>query len=272
MAARPRHSAARRRQRGVGLPRPARGDRPRSRRRPDRRHRGGGGAGEIGRRLLAAADHEHKLAAQPDARLRRAAAIVALVGLPLAALAVYLPLGSPQLADFPLAARSRAPDAAQPLDNLVAQVEAHLEKNPTDGRGWSVLAPVLDAARPLRRCGPGAGAMRSPIAATVPNAAPISARPWRPPPAASSPAEAKAEFERAVAINADEVKASYFLGLAAEQDGRAADAASIWRAMLAKAPAGCAVASAGAGGAGRGSAVASGAGAVGRRRWPRPRT
>jgi cytochrome c-type biogenesis protein CcmH len=49
-------------------------------------------------------------------------------------------------------------------------------------------------------------------------------------------AEAKAEFERAVALDADEVKASYFLGLAAEQDGRAADAASIWRAMLEKAP------------------------------------
>ena len=50
-------------------------------------------------------------------------------------------------------------------------------------------------------------------------------------------AEAKAEFERAVAQNADEPKASYFLGLAAEQDGRQADAASIWHAMLAKAPA-----------------------------------
>ncbi len=49
-------------------------------------------------------------------------------------------------------------------------------------------------------------------------------------------AEAKAEFERAVALNADEAKASYFLGLAAEQDGRDAEAASIWRAMLAKAP------------------------------------
>ena len=48
--------------------------------------------------------------------------------------------------------------------------------------------------------------------------------------------EAKAEFERALALNPDEVKASYFLGLAAEQDGRATEAASIWRAMLAKAP------------------------------------
>jgi cytochrome c-type biogenesis protein CcmH len=33
------------------------------------------------------------------------------------------------------------------------------------------------------------------------------------------------------------VKSRYFLGLAAEQDGREADAAAIWRTMLAKAPA-----------------------------------
>ena len=50
-------------------------------------------------------------------------------------------------------------------------------------------------------------------------------------------ADAKAEFERAVALNADEPKASYFLGLAADQDGRQADAAAIWRALLEKAPA-----------------------------------
>jgi len=35
-------------------------------------------------------------------------------------------------------------------------------------------------------------------------------------------AEAKAEFERAVAQNAEEPKANYFLGLAAEQDGAGA--------------------------------------------------
>ena len=70
-------------------------------------------------------------------------ALIALIGIPLAALALYLPLGSPQLGDFPLAARARAPDGQQPLTNLVAQVEAHLEKNPADARGWNVLAPVL---------------------------------------------------------------------------------------------------------------------------------
>jgi len=49
--------------------------------------------------------------------------------------------------------------------------------------------------------------------------------------------EAKTEFERAVALAAEDVKANYFLGLAAEQDGRSSEAASIWRGMLEKAPA-----------------------------------
>ena len=71
------------------------------------------------------------------------AAVVALIGLPMVAVATYLPLGSPRLADFPLAERARGAEGKQPLEQLVAQVEQHLEKNPTDGRGWTVLAPVL---------------------------------------------------------------------------------------------------------------------------------
>jgi cytochrome c-type biogenesis protein CcmH len=98
---------------------------------------------EISRRLLAAADNQRDPPDASSVRLRRFAAVLALVGLPIVSVAFYLPLGSPQLGDFPLAARDRAPGGNPSLDNLVAQVEAHLEKNPTDGRGWNVLAPVL---------------------------------------------------------------------------------------------------------------------------------
>ncbi len=188
---------------------------------------------EIGRRLLVAADQAHGAPLQSNKTLRRAAAMLALVGMPVVALALYLPLGSPQLPDFPLAARSRAPNA-QPLDGLVAQVEQHLEKNPTDGRGWSVLAPVLlrlgrydDAVRAFRNSitynGENADRradLGEAIAATAGGVV---------------TAEAKTEFERALALNADDAKASYFLGLAAEQDGRKEDAAKIWHAMLDKA-------------------------------------
>jgi cytochrome c-type biogenesis protein CcmH len=190
---------------------------------------------EISRRLLAAADGQRDPPIASNTRLRRSAAIMALVGLPVVAVALYLPLGSPRLSDFPLAERTRAPDAAQPLGNLVAQVEAHLEKNPTDGRGWNVLAPVL--AR-LGRYDEAVRAYRNSIAyngdsserrADLGEALAAAA-------GGVVTSEAKAEFERAVALNADEVKASYFLGLAAEQDGRGNEATSIWRGMLAKAP------------------------------------
>jgi cytochrome c-type biogenesis protein CcmH len=190
---------------------------------------------EISRRLLAAAEAERDLPVSSNVTLRRAVAVVAFAGLPLLAVAFYLPLGSPKLSDFPLSQRAQAPGPSQPLDNLVAQVEAHLEKNPTDGRGWSVLAPVLarlgrfdDAVRAYRNSityNGDSAARRADLGEAIAAAA-----------GGVVTSEAKAEFERAIALNADEVKASYFLGLAAEQDGRASEAASIWRGMLAKAP------------------------------------
>ena len=191
---------------------------------------------EISRRLLAAADSERKPAIQSRLGWRRVAAVAALVGVPILAVATYLPLGSPRLGDFPLAMRSRVPDRSQSLDNLVAQVEQHLEINPTDGRGWNVLAPVLvrlgrydDAVRAYRNSityNGESAERRADLGEAIAGAA-----------GGVVTSEAKAEFERAIALDAGDVKASYFMGLAAEQDGRTADAGSIWRAMLAKAPA-----------------------------------
>jgi cytochrome c-type biogenesis protein CcmH len=190
---------------------------------------------EIGRRLLVAVDSQRDLPIASNIRLRRSAAVIALVGLPIVAAALYLPLGSPWLDDFPLAQRTRAPGVTQPLDNLVEQVEAHLEKNPADGRGWNVLAPVLaklgrydDAVRAYRNSityNGDSAQRRADLGEALAAAA-----------GGVVTSEAKAEFERAVALNADEFKARYFLGLAAEQDGRSSEAASIWHAMLARAP------------------------------------
>jgi len=190
---------------------------------------------EISRRLLAAAGDQRDRPAASNIKWRRSTAVMALVGLPILAVTFYLSLGSPRLGDFSQAQRSRTPDAARPLDALVAQVEAHLAKNPADGRGWSVLAPVLarlgrydEAVRAYRNSiayNGDSAERRADLGETITAAA-----------GGVVTVEAKAEFERAVALNPDEAKASYFLGLAAEQDGRASDAASIWRAMLAKAP------------------------------------
>jgi cytochrome c-type biogenesis protein CcmH len=190
---------------------------------------------EIGRRLLAAAEAPRSPAVQSNVKLRRVAAVLALVGLPAIAVAVYLPLGSPRLPDFPLADRGRAP-GEQSVDLLVAKVEEHLKQNPTDGRGWSVLAPVLarqgrfdDAIQAYRNSitynGDSAERRADMAEVMVASAGGVVT------------AEAKAEFERALAHDAHEPKASYFLGLSAEQDGRGRDAAAIWQAMLDGAPA-----------------------------------
>src|SRR5215211_5044871 len=90
---------------------------------------------EVSRRLLAAADAEAATAPAPPVtavtRRRRAVALTALVALPLGAAALYLSLGSPTLPDQPLAARN----PSQTIENMVAQVETHLARNPEDGRG-----------------------------------------------------------------------------------------------------------------------------------------
>jgi len=193
---------------------------------------------EISRRLLAAAGSEPASEPKSSLKWRRAAAVVALVGLPLVAIGIYMPLGSPLLRDVPLAQRERAGGSgmAQSLENLVVQVEQHLEKNPTDGRGWNVLAPVLER---LGRFDDAVRAYRNSITYNGESAERRSDLGEAIAAAASGvvTAEAKVEFERAHALDANDPKANYFLGLAAEQDGRKDDAANIWRALLAKAPA-----------------------------------
>jgi cytochrome c-type biogenesis protein CcmH len=48
-------------------------------------------------------------------------------------------------------------------------------------------------------------------------------------------AEARQAFDRALRLDPKDVRTRYFLGLAAEQDGRPKDAAEAWRALLAEA-------------------------------------
>jgi cytochrome c-type biogenesis protein CcmH len=191
---------------------------------------------EVSRRLLAAADVEAAHAANAPAALatrrRRGVAIAALVALPLGAASVYLALGSPSLPDQPLAARR--PD--QSIESLVAQVEAHLAANPNDGRGWELISGVYLR---LGRFDDAVNARRKALALNGESSDRLEGLGEALVAAADNvvTAEAKSAFERAVALDGENVKARYFLGVAAEQDGRPADAATIWRAMLANATA-----------------------------------
>ncbi len=190
---------------------------------------------EIGRRLLAASASEENEARGASRGVRRVVSVIALIGLPLIATVLYLRLGSPLLGDFPLAARQQAAVETASLDRLVAKVESMLEKNPTDGRGWTVLAPVLMR---LERYGDAVRAYRNSITYNGETALRRADLGEAMVAAANGviTADAKAEFEHALKLDPQDVKSRYFIGLAAEQDGRLKDAGDIWRTMLASAP------------------------------------
>ena len=190
---------------------------------------------EVSRRLLAAAKLDQDQTQSVSIGLRRSVAIAALVALPLVSGALYLHYGSPDMANRAVAAKASAPAPNASLDSLVAQVEQHLEKNPRDGRGWEVLAPVLFR---LGRYDDAVRAFRNALTYNGETAARHASLGEAMGAAANGviTAEAKASFERAKTLDPDDVKARYFLGIAAEQDGRRDEAAATWRALLDSAP------------------------------------
>jgi len=194
---------------------------------------------EVSRRLIAAA--EAPATAMPSSGAgalmrRRATAVIGLLLLPLGATLLYLALGSPQLPGQPLAARLADAHSKGSIAAMISQVEAHLERNPDDARGYEVLAPVymrlgrFDAAVAARRkliALKGDSADRE---ADLGEALTAAAN-------GIVTDEAKAAFDAAVRLEPNEAKSHFFLGLAAEQDGDKDKAVAIWKAMLANAPA-----------------------------------
>lgn len=193
---------------------------------------------EVSRRLIAAADaaEADKFATGGSTIFRRrVAAIGGLVALPAGAAALYLILGSPQLPGEPLAERLLAVKQDRSLDSMVAQVEAHLEKDPNDARGYEVLAPIylrsgrLADAVKARRKVLALGGETATRQADLGEALTAAAN-------GIVTAEAKSAFERALVLDPQELKSRFFIGLAAQQDGQRDKAGSIWRAILDNAP------------------------------------
>ncbi len=190
---------------------------------------------EVSRRLLAAADAPVLRPAAQSLGHRRAALIGVLIVLSLLPCTLYAMFGSPDVPGQPAMAR-RALPADEPIARLVAQVEARLTRNPGDGQGWEVLAPVYMR---LGRFDDAVAAWRKALAlngetaireASLGEALVAAANGIVTP-------EAKQIFTHAMALDAHDAKARYFLGLADEQEGNREAAAATWRNLIAEAPA-----------------------------------
>lgn len=195
---------------------------------------------EVSRRLIAAVDAaEAEQAPSGGASAlwrRRGAAVAGLLLLPVSAAALYLALGSPQLPGEPLAGRLKVVHEGSPIANLVAQAEAQLARNPDDVRGYEALAPVYLR---LGRSNDAVHAYSKILALSGESAARRADLGEALTAAANGivTKDAKLAFERALALDPNELKAKYYIGVATQQDGKPDEAAKIWRAMLANAPA-----------------------------------
>lgn len=192
---------------------------------------------EAARRLLraAAAESEPAGESEPALRRRRAASAIALSCVPLLALLVYGAYGSPTVPDQPLAARLQT-GPSQDFEIALARIEAHLSANPTDGRGWGVLAPVYlrqgrydDAARAfanaIRHDAPSAERHAGQGEALILAAGGVVT------------AAARESLSAALQLEPGNPRARFFLAIAQEQDGRTQEAAAALNALLADAPA-----------------------------------
>jgi cytochrome c-type biogenesis protein CcmH len=190
---------------------------------------------EAARRLIAVPSATQSAASSSTGRARLVAVALIAVGLPMIAFPLYAYLGRPQMPDEPLASRRPANLAPSDIEAAVAGVEAHLIAKPDDGKGWAVIAPVYmrlgrydDAAHAyseaLRLVGEESGRRAAYGEALVASSGGVVTD------------KAREAFVKAVAEDPSQPQARFYLALAAEQDGKTADAIHAYESLIAGAP------------------------------------
>jgi cytochrome c-type biogenesis protein CcmH len=188
---------------------------------------------EIGRRILQAA--RDRRARPGGARPAQLAAMAAVLAVPLVSWGIYGATGSPDMPGQPLAERLARNPAESTIDELVARAERHLAANPTDARGWDVLAPIYMRQS---RFADAANAYRNAIRLSGATAEREAGHGEALAAAAKGlvTAEAQAAFERALALDPGDPRARFYLATAYAQEGRAEDAVREYRRVAEAAP------------------------------------
>ncbi len=215
---------------------------------------------EIERRLLAAGrQRAHGPRAAKDASsgsvIRRLTIAAIAVFLPFGAFALYLPLGSPGLPGEPYAenqARTQDPHAApgstpegmpseEQIAEMLASLTARLEDSPGEPEDWGLLARsyvvmgrIEDARAALEKAithFPDDARLLSSLARVF-----LAGSNQDDPEAIVIPKEAAELFMKVLTIEPENIDALWFAGLAEEQGGRRANAARLWRRLLALLP------------------------------------
>jgi cytochrome c-type biogenesis protein CcmH len=191
---------------------------------------------EVQRRLLALPDAAPVAAAAPA---RWPLAVGALV-VPALALALYLPRGTPDMPDFPLAEMQARRDAeaaemAQIVATLRARIAALPEGSPQRQQGLVLLG---NSERARGELFAAANAYRAALALGFEAAVAVDlAETMTLAEEGRIGAESVALLARAAPLLPNDPRPDFYLGLAARQAGDAAGALARWRALAARSPA-----------------------------------
>lgn len=192
---------------------------------------------EAGRRLLRAANDEPgpEGETEPSLRRRRASSALMLSLVPLLALLVYGLYGAPGFSDQPLAERLAKAGPQQDFAVVLARMEAHLAANPTDAKGWSLIAPIYlrqgryDEAAKAYAATVRYGKPDTELLAALGEARILEA-------GGVVTAAAREALAEAVKLDPRNARARYYLAVAKEQDGDGEGALAALQQLLADAP------------------------------------
>lgn len=188
---------------------------------------------EVARRLITASKAEAKDKARTSGRNRLAQAFVIVV-LPAIGLCLYLATGRPDLPAQPLAERLANP--GNDINVLIARAENHLARNPDDGAGWDLLAPIYyrssrmeDSAnayaQAIRLLGESPERLDGYAEALIALADGVVT------------AEARKQLEASLKLKPDNPRTRYYLALALEQEGKKPEARAAFEALAKDTPA-----------------------------------
>jgi cytochrome c-type biogenesis protein CcmH len=176
---------------------------------------------------------------KPSPRLRLAVGTAAVMLICVGTFFVYLKVGSPNLPGQPVAARVAATQRKDASIQQLAALEARTSQAPDDGKAWEAIAPIYAQ---VGRYGDAVTARRNALRLLDKTAEREADLGEALVTAANGIVtdEAKEAFDRSFRLDGANVSARFYIGLAAEQDGRKDEAARIWRKLLADSPPGAA--------------------------------
>ena len=167
--------------------------------------------------------------------------MLVLITIPLAGLLLYQYIGTPEAINIPTAAPRQAAQTQQPhssqqpeMEDMVAQLQQRMAENPDDPEGWLILGRSL---KTMQRYPEAVTALTN-ANRLVPDTPLImielaEARLFASGRAQISP-ESKQLIESALAIDPQQQKGLWLLGMAAAQDGDEAKAIAVWQQLLAQ--------------------------------------